>query len=135
MKKLMLPLLLAFALFAGGCAQLRAVQDVVTGATATTDNPVTKARLKAVEDGAIIAFAALGAYKKTCEDRVIPPSCRTVIQSIQVYTIKLQRLLPVLRNYVKNNDQVNAIIAYNTVRELITAFRNEAVASGVPLPQ
>ncbi len=134
MKRLLLiPLLFVLSAPLSGCLT---IQDVVNGAslaTASVSNPVTPDRLKAVEDGATVAFAALGAYKRVCISRTIPQSCRTVIRQIQVYTRQLPPALVELRAFVRNNDQVNAIIVYNSVQQLITGFKSVAANNNIPV--
>lgn len=130
-----LAIILAVVLTISGCAQLQTALDVVSTSTASIANPVTKDRLNDVENAAIIAFAGLNAYKRSCVERAIPSSCRTVIQKIQVYTRKLPQQLVNLRNFVNNNDQVNAITAYNAVTQALSDFRNVAIANNVPLTQ
>lgn len=131
MRKFVFAALLGFTLC--GCAPLQAVLDIAPKLTASVNNPVTKDMLNNVENGAIVAVAALGAYKKACVELAIPQSCRGTIQSIQVYTRKLEKILPELRAFVKNNDQVNAAIAYNTVTNLIADFKSEAGKANIPL--
>lgn len=130
MKKIAAVLLLAFGLT--GCAQLQTAFNVISSSTASISNPVTPDMLNNVENGAIIAFAGLKAYKQSCVQGAIPPSCRATIQKIQVYTRKLPPLLATLRAFVRSNDQVNAVIAYNTVIQLITDFKAVATANSIP---
>lgn len=114
--------IVAMALLAGlgGCAQLQqATSFVTTGVT----NPITKTQLYEVENGATVAFAGLNAYKQTCISGAIPDSCKTTIRTIQVYTKQIATLLPTLRNFVRQNDQVNAPIVYNTIINLIAQVK------------
>lgn len=130
-----LALLLVVTLTLGGCAGTK-LGDLVNVSTASINNPVTKDMLNNVENGGIIIFAGLKAYKKTCVDLVIPQSCRGVIQKIQVYTRKLRApdgsgVLASLRSFVKNNDQVNAVIAYNMAMQLMADIRTIAASNNV----
>lgn len=116
MRKIVLALVLCFGLT--GCAQLG---DIVSrSTTASIANPVTREMLYDAENAAVIVFAGLRAYKKTCVEGAIPPSCRDVIRKIQVYTRRVPPLLDSTRRFVRNNDQVNAIIAYNAIREAMS---------------
>lgn len=130
MKKI---LILLVALSLGGCEQLKMILDVAPKLTASVNNPVTKDMLNDAENGAIIAFAGLKAYKRSCVELAIAQSCRGTIQGIQVYTRKLEKILPDLRAFVRDNDQVNAGIAYNTVIGLIADFKSEAAKASIPL--
>lgn len=99
--------------------------------TASIANPVTPTMLYDVENGMTIAFAGLGAYKRSCVELLIVQSCRATIGRIQVYTRKIKPVLIQLRAFVRNNDQVNATVAYNAVMGLIAGFKAEAAASNV----
>ena len=129
MKRLALALVLVTSL--AGCANLQTALSVATASIAGVTNPVTKDMLNNTENGAIIVFAGLGAYKKSCIAGAIPATCKVTIAKLQVYTRKLPPLLIVLRSFVKNNDQVNAAIAYNTIQQLITDFKAIATANNV----
>ena len=126
----MLAILLAASL--GGCN----LPAIFQASTASISNPVTKDMLNDVENSGILIFAGLKAYKKTCVDLVIPQSCRVVIASIQVYTRKLKApdgsgVLATLRSFVKNNDQVNAVLAYNMAMQLMADVRTIAASNNV----
>lgn len=120
---MIIPLVVAL----GGCN----LPAIFQASTASIGNPVTPAMLKEVEDGATVAFAGLRAYKTSCVQLAIPQSCRDVIQKIQVYTRKLPPLLTSVRAFVRNNDQVNAVIAYNAITGLIADFKTEAANNSV----
>lgn len=115
----------------GGCANLQRAFDVANLATASISNPVTPTMLYDMENGAIIAFAALNAYRQTCVQGTIPPSCKTVIRSIQVYTKQIPPMLVSLRGFVRNNDSVNAVIVYNAITQLILAMKTTAAQNNV----
>ena len=129
MKKLFLAITLTLSL--AGCANLQTAFNVATAATVGINNPVTKDMLNNTENGAIIVFAGLGAYKKSCISGAIPVTCKDVIRKMQVYTRKLPPLLTSIRAFVKKNDQVNAAIAYNTIQQLIANFKAIATANNV----
>lgn len=113
--------ILALALALGGCAQFQAATSFVTTGVA---NPITRTQLYEIENGATVAMAGLNAYKQTCISGAIPDSCKTTIRTIQVYTRQIATLLPTLRNFVKQNDQVNAPIVYNTITNLIAQVKS-----------
>jgi len=131
MKRFLIVFILAMPL--GGCLTFQDISNVANVATASVSNPVTKENLKAVEDGATVTFAALGAYKRVCVSRTIDQSCRTVIQKLQVYTRKLPPLLVSLRAFIRDNDQINAVIVYNTIKQLVSDFKSVASSNNVPL--
>lgn len=125
MRKLILAI--ALGLSVSACDPIALFQ----ASTASIANPVTKDMLYEVENGTIVAFAALKAYKKSCVDLLIPQSCRQTIKSIQAYTRQIPPVLSSLRSFVKNNDQVNAIVAYNTIMSLVANFKAVAAANNV----
>lgn len=135
MKKIALIVLLAAAV--GGWSPGSCIpEQIFQASTASIANPVTKDMLNGAENGGILIFAGLRAYKKACVDQVVPQSCRGVIQRIQVYTRKLRHpdgsgILADLRSFVKNNDQVNAVIAYNAAMQLMTDIRTIAASNNV----
>lgn len=124
--------LLAFAMVAlANCAQFQRVADVAGLATASIQNPVTPTMLYDVENGMIVIFAGLNAYRRACVGGTIPASCKTVIRTIQVYTKQIPPLLVTLRAFVRKNDQVNAVVVYNTVRTLLDGLRTTAAQNNV----
>lgn len=131
MRKIFIAAILAVSL--GGCAELQKITGALTLATTGINNPVTPTHLYEAENGMIVALAALNAYRRSCIQALIPPSCRDTIARIQVYTRKMKPMLVRLRVFVKTNDQVNAIGTYNLVMQLISDFKAEAIRSGVPV--
>lgn len=121
----------ALSLNLGGCITLQDLSTGYTLATAGVNNPVTPAMLDVVENGAIILFSGLGAYKRDCIAKIIPQSCVTAIKAVQPYTRKLPPLLISLRSFVRNNDQVNAVVAYNTIKNMIDDLKTTATANNI----
>lgn len=117
----------------GGCAQLQKAENAVSIATTAIENPVTPERLYDLENGAIIVFSGLNAYKQLCINHTVPKSCRGVIQSIQVYTKQVAVALPQLRAFVKSNDQVNAVSVYNLITEAIANAKTVASQNNVKM--
>lgn len=127
--------LLAVGLTLSDCANLQRALDVANVATASIQNPVTPAMLRDIESGMIVVVAGLNAYRQSCVRGVLPPSCRTVTRSIQTYTKQIPPMLVTLRAFVRNNDQVNAIVVYNTIRNLLDGLRATATQHNVGLAQ
>lgn len=122
MRKFLIVLALLVPL--GGCANLQPLFQ-------NYNNPITKQTLYNVENAAIVAFAGLNAYKKSCAQGLIPPTCKDTIAKIQSYTREIPTLLTQLRVFVKNNDQVNARVAYAAITSLISQLQADAAAAGV----
>ncbi len=129
MRKIILAATLALSL--GGCASLQNVETAVQLGTASIANPITKTRLDQIESAATIVFAGLRAWKTSCQQGLIPASCRGQIYTMQVYTRQVPIYLAQLRKFVKTNDQVNAIVVYNNLTSLIGAIKSQAAANGV----
>lgn len=124
-------LALAITLALAGCTNLTRLGELLPLATASVANPVTPKMLYEVENGAVVAFAGLNAYKRACVSKAIPQSCRSVIKSMQVYTRQIPPLLDDLRDFVRKNDQVNASTVYNTVLNLFSSAQQIAAANNV----
>ena len=122
MKKLLLIVTLGLAL--SGCANLRE-------AFREYNNPITKEMLYKAENTAIIAFAALKAYKASCQAKAIPQSCREVVAAIQVKTRQLPVYLKALRKFVKENDQISAKSVYISITDLLREVRAIADSNGI----
>lgn len=131
--KLIRTFLLATALSAPltHCAQLQTALEVANFTTASVANPVTPAMLNNLENAAIVVFAGLNAYRQSCVQGAIPASCKTIIRQMQVYTRQIPPALTQLRAFVRNNDQVNAVIVYNSVANLIASLKTTAVQNNV----
>lgn len=97
------------------------------------DNPVDRKVLYTVENSAIVVFAGLNAYKKSCELQVIPSNCRLVVENIQFYTRQIPPYLTQLRTFVKTNDQVNAVVVLNQVQQLLSLAKTAAALNGVEM--
>lgn len=122
MKKLLLVITMALAL--SGCANLRE-------AFREYNNPISKEMLYTAENTAVVAFAALKAYKASCQAKAIPQSCREVVAAIQVKTRQIPPYLKALRKFVKENDQVNAKVVYIAITDLLREVRAIADVNGI----
>lgn len=125
MKKLLLVAALALSL--GGCVTLDSVGNILT----PTPNVITKQTLSDFENGMIIAFSGLKAYKQSCTAGALPKSCYTTIAQIQVYTKQIPAVLANVRNFVKNNDQVNALQYFAEAKSLLNQFEAIATTNGI----
>lgn len=127
MRKIALALFLSLSL--AGCAQLQTLQNVAKFATATITNPVTKDMEAQIELGFDAGLQILLAYRRACIAGTADVNCRRNIEIIQPYTKQAKPLIAQLRSFVDNNDQVNAVVAYN---QLVTLYGNlKTAAAGV----
>ena len=130
MRKILLAVALVVGL--GGCATIQKLIDAGNFATANITNPVTPDRLNKAEQAMIVVFSLGNTWKTLCVQGLAEVNCRKNIAAAQVYTRKLPALLIQTRAFVKNNDQVNAILVYNQMLGLISTFKGQVVAAGVP---
>ena len=129
MKKLLL--VIPLALMLGACSTLQNIGTAISVGTASIANPVTKTRLNQIESTLSLVFAGLDTWRSSCAQGLIPAVCRTQIAEVQVYTRQIPHYLAQLRVCVKNNDQINAITAVNSLTALISDIKSQASASGV----
>lgn len=127
MRKLLAACLIAFTL--SGCAALQNLQDIVSIGTASYSNPVTKERLRKIEAGVSIVFTGLNTWKQSCAQGLINVTCKDQIAAVQVYTRKLPPYLTQLREFVKNDDQVNAIVVYNNIMKIVSTVKAQAASA------
>lgn len=129
-------ILLLAALSLGGCANLPSAETIKTAihfGTASVANPVTPERLNLMENGAKVLFAGLNAWKQSCVQGLINATCKQQIRSVQIYTLQIKPYLVELRQFVRNNDQVNAITVFNQLTEIIGVVKSKAAAGGQTL--
>lgn len=131
MRRIVLAALLGLSL--AGCAQLQAIGTGISLATRSIANPVTKAEEAQVELALDTAVQALKVYKAACVNGTADKNCKTNIAQIQAYTRQVPPLVAQLRNFVDNNDQINATVVYNQLTALYTNVKNAASSLGVSL--
>lgn len=132
MRKIILVITLSLSL--SGCFTLQQVETAVHFGTVSVANPVTPTRLNQMENGLKVLFAGLNAWKRSCVQGLIPDVCKQQIRTVQVYTLQLKPYLAELRSFVKNNDQVNAVVVFNELTGIISTVRAKAAESGQSLP-
>lgn len=126
------------ALSLGACAgiplpSLQSIETAVHLGTASVANPVTPERLEKAQQALVVVFIGLNTWKSACKTGALPVICREQIAAVQVYTRKLPPLLKELRVFVRNNDQVNAFVAFNTFSSLIATVRTQAAQNGIEI--
>jgi|KBSMisStandDraft_5_1062788.scaffolds.fasta_scaffold247144_3 uncharacterized protein YceK len=123
MRKILL--IVALSLSLTGCASLQL-------ATKTIDNPVTRtqeAEVELVLD--TFVQGPLKAYKRACVDGAADVNCRDNIARVQVYTRQIKPLVKQLRDFVDDDDQINAIKIYNQLTDLYRNIKAAAAAVGI----
>jgi hypothetical protein len=128
MKKFVLILALIVPL--AGCAGL-SQRLIGFDITASTANPVTPAMLGEIEEGLSAATVGLLTYRRLCIAGKADAHCRGNILRIQVYTKQAKPLILALRRFVRENDQVNAVVAFNTLRDIVLQIKSTRATMGV----
>lgn len=131
MRKIFFVLALTASL--GGCATIQAVTDGLSLATKSIANPVTPADEAQVEVALNAAIDLLRSYKKACAEGNADVNCKANVAQIQAYTRKIEPLIVQLRSFVDNNDQINAAVVYNQLRDLYVNVKATAAQLGINL--
>jgi hypothetical protein len=120
------------ALSVAGCAkELEAVRTGISIATSTYQNPVTRDDLYKAETVINVVVTGLVTYRRACIAGAADTRCRRNIEAMQVYTRPMPPVLDQVREFVKNNDQVNARIAYDEFKRLYANLKPLAAAVGI----
>jgi len=130
-KKLALVFGLSAALAFGGCSTLQTIGTGLSLVTKSISNPVTKAEEVQVEIAIDAAVKLLQTYKAACQAGNADVNCRANVAQIQAQTRNVPALINQLRNFVDNNDQVNATVVYNQLVALYGNVKSFAVTAGV----
>lgn len=130
MRKLLLTTCLAFSL--AGCGN----QSILTGGNCITcdiPNVITMDELYKAENGLIVVEVGMNTYKSLCREGVIPDSCEGILIKLKKYNKIGRTLLKSVRSFVKQNDQINAVIVFGQLKQLILQLQGEATAAGVQI--
>ncbi len=131
MKRILIVTALALSL--AGCAEMQAISNGVSLATASISNPVTKTKEGEIELALNSAVQVLMTYKRACIAGTADKNCRDNIAQIQAYTRQIKPMVIQLRGFVDNNDQVNAVVVYNQLSQLYVNMKAAASSLGVSL--
>jgi len=131
MKRIILAAALSLSL--AGCANLEAISNGLSLATASVANPVTQTKEAEIELAVDSAIKVLQTYKRACVAGTADVHCRDNIGQIQAYTRQIKPLVGQLRNFVDTNDQVNAVVVYNQLSQLYATMKAAAASLGVSL--
>jgi hypothetical protein len=130
MRKIILAIALSLSLVGSGCAPQLAV---LSAATKTIDNPVTKNDLFQIEASLKLVTTGLKTYRRLCLQDAVDKNCRSNIEAIQPYSSQVYPLLAELSSFVRTNDQINAIVVYKRLVNIYTSITTEAAARGISL--
>lgn len=113
------------------CSTVSEVTGAVTAALQPRPNPISRTDLYNIENSVTIAVTGLVAYRRACLRGQADANCRANIEKLQVYTRKMPPALASLRKFVKENNQVSAVTAYNALKDLVAQFTAQRQALGV----
>lgn len=131
MRRIVLVIVLGMSL--AGCAGLQNASNAISVATKSIDNPVTNTELYEIEASLRIVMAGLVTYRRACLQGTVDKNCRSNILAIQPYTRQVPALLTELRDFVRSDDRVNAIVIYKRLTNIYTSITTEAATRGVSL--
>jgi len=130
MRKYLAIILVSFSLAGAGCAPQLAM---LSAATKTIENPVTKNDLFQIEASLKLVTTGLKTYRRHGLQGAVDKNCRSNIEAIQRYSSQVYPLLAELSSFVRTNDQVNAIVVYKRLVNIYTSITTEASARGISL--
>ena len=97
---------------------------------ATLQNPLTKSRMDAIDASWGGALALANGYYDSCEKRLIPSRCRTVVS-------QMQRIAPTIENKIlkarqfANNPTISNIDLIEAASDAINDFKVYQMSNGV----
>ena len=109
-----LPLVLAFAL--AGCA--------------TFQNPVTRSGIDALNASWGATLTILNGYRDSCERRIIPPSCRTVVAELQRAGRPVHAAVKRAREFAKN-PRISTVDLVRAASDALNDFKLVMMQYGV----
>lgn len=122
MKKILICLL---ALQLSACAGL---QNNIQSTIQTVVSPDTLDTIEAAY-GSTLAVAL--SYRNLCERKVINKSCWITIAKLQPYESKAYNAFIVLKSFVRNNPNTDAVAYYQLAKDAIALFKTTSVQLGV----
>ena len=131
MKRILLVLALILPL--PGCVTFDDLAAGISLSTKSIANPVTPADEAQVEIALGGAITLLQAYKTACVEGHADVNCRANIAQIQPYTRQIPPLIIRLRTFVDSNDQINAAVVFNTLKNLYVDVKSTAAQLGINL--
>ncbi len=136
MNRIIAAVAVSLSLLLASCSPptFEAIKTAISLGSASTTNPITPTRLNQMESAARVLFASLNAWRASCVQGVINQDCTQQIRTVQVYTLQIKPYLSQLRAFVKNNDQVNAVVVWNQLTDVIATVRSQASAAGQTIP-
>lgn len=107
---------IVLALTLGACAQLGEIARGVP-------NPVSAERIILIKSGYGIALSAAVAYRDSCAQRLIPPSCRTVVPKLVAANRKVEVALARLDALRKLGPTIDITEAVNALSDAVNDLK------------
>ncbi len=107
--KFLATLLLAFSI--SGCA------------LAQIPNPATKDRVIVLKEGLAIAKIGAAAYRDSCDERIIPPSCRLVVPELVKANRKADVIMARVDALRKKGPSLSYTQALDQLSDAVNAFK------------
>lgn len=98
----------------------------------TMKNPISRTQLVEIESAYGLVLSAVVAYRNSCARKAIPPSCRPIVVRLQQADRVAQASITALRNFVRNNPELNAPALVQAAWQAVEDFKTIAAASGLP---
>lgn len=112
--------ILAFAIFLGGCGHLGGIP-----------NPVGPNTLAATESAYGIALSAAVGYRNACARRVIAATCRPIVARLQQVGRVAQVNVLAARRFIRENPTLDASSLIAAASASVQAFRDVQIQYGV----
>ncbi len=98
---------------------------------AQISNPATKDRVIVIKEGLAIAKIGAAAYRDSCDQRIIPPSCRLVVPEIVEANRKADILMARVDALRKLGPSVSLTQALDQASDAVNAFKVLIPSGGI----
>lgn len=105
-----------FALSLGGCATIEKLAQGIP-------NPVSADRVVLIKSGYGVALSAAVAYRDSCAQRLIPPSCRTIVPQIVLANRKVEVALARLESLRKLGPTIDLTEAIGALSDAVNDLK------------
>jgi hypothetical protein len=126
MKRIIAAILVSLSLVA--CAN---INSTLTEIKQTVAKTVTVDNLDTLQASYGLALTAVVNYRRLCTSKVINKSCWAIIAKMQPYEDKAYKSLVALRNFIKNNPDMDNTSFIQLSKSAINEFKNIIVKEGI----
>lgn len=104
---------------------------LVLASCATLQNPITSDRLTTIKEGYGLVLSAAVAYRNSCDQRLIPSSCRKVVPQLVSADAKVRVALGRLSSIQKLGPSISTAAAIDQLSAAVNDFKVIAASNGV----